>query len=290
MPFEALEPQLQLEIRCRQAVEELLAGEYLSVFKGRGIEFDEVRPYQPGDEVRSIDWNVTARTGEPFVKQFIEERDLTIYLAVDLSASGLCGSGGKTRRQAAAEIAALLAFSAVTHHDRVGLLLFTSEVERHLPPAKGQIHVSRLLQHIRRHEPAQTGTNLTAPLDFVLHTAKRRAIVFLISDFHATGYLDALQAATQRHEVIALHLVDPAEIQLPPTGLIRVRDAESGKLQLLDAGHGATRDAYAGRAAHLRQVQANELLSGGADHFQIVIGSDYAGELHQFFRSRLSRL
>ncbi len=281
------EPFQTLQIRCRRAVEELLAGEYLSVFKGRGIEFDEVRPYQPGDEVRSIDWNVTARTGEPFVKRFIEERDLTVYLLVDVSASGEYGSGKQTKREAAAELVGLLAHSAAANHDRVGLILFTDQVERHLPPAKGRVHVSQIVYETLTHEPASSGTNLNEPLDMLIHIAKRRAVVFLISDFQTDGFMDTLQAAARAHDFVAVSVIDPHEVELPPAGLVRIQDAESGEMVLVDASNSGVRSAFGKVAQDQRSELWQELDAAGVDQFSLWVGHDYVGALHGFLKARI---
>lgn len=279
--------QTQLEIRCRQAVEELLAGEYLSVFKGRGIEFEDVRPYEPGDEVRSMDWKVTARTGEPHVKRFIEERDLTVYLLLDLSASAQFGSQSATKFDACVELAALIGYSAIANHDRVGLILFAESVEHHLPPAKGLLHLSRLLYEARHHQPLSTGTRLAAPLDFLLHVAKKRAVVFLLSDFLDPGFQEPLQIAAARHDVIAISIVDRRENHLVPGSLLRVRDAETGTLTWLDAGDPRFRHDFAAASAGEMRQRTARIEEAGVDHFELVVGSDYAGALHAFLQARL---
>ena len=277
----------KLDIRCRQAVEELLAGEYLSVFRGRGIEFDEVRPYAPGDEVRTIDWNVTARTGEPYVKRFIEERDLTVYLLVDVSASEDFGSGAQTKRMAAAELAGLLAHSAAANHDRVGLILFTDEVERHIAPAKGRPHVSQIIDETLNFEPKSRKTNLAEPLELLMHIAKRRAVVFLISDFLDSGYLDTLTIAARLHDVVAVSIIDPHEITLPSAGLVRIQDAESGQTLLVDAEGDAAREGFASVARSSREEIWQDLDDAGVDQFSLWVGHDYVGALHGFLRARI---
>lgn len=277
-----------LEIRCTHAVQELLAGEYLSVFKGRGIEFDEVRPYQPGDEVRTIDWNVTARTGQPFVKRFIEERDLTVHLLVDVSASGNFGSHAQTKRQAAAELAGLLAFSAAQNHDRVGAMLFTDRVERYYEANKGRIHVMRLLHDMLSHDPAGSGTRIAEPLEMLMHIAKRRAVVFIISDFLDDGWEDALQAAARVHDIVAVSIIDRHEARLPKVGLLKVRDAETGATKVIDTDEHNVREAF-GRSVVNRHNQLKESFEGsGVDHFELWVGEDYVGALHEFLRSRTS--
>ena len=276
-----------LEIRCQHAVEELLAGEYLSVFKGRGIEFEDVRPYAPGDEVRSIDWNVTARTGEPYIKRFIEERDLSVYLLIDISASKNFGSRKQTKREAAAELAGLLAFSAAANHDRVGSILFTDHVERYLEPSKGRVHVSQLLYEAMSFEPESTGTNIAEPLEMLMSISKRRAVVFMISDFQATGFDDAIQAASRLHDLVAVTIVDPRETELPPAGLARVRDTESGMIRLLDTGSGAVREAFSKGVSQRRRELYDLFEENGVDHFELGVGEDYVGALHGFLKARI---
>jgi uncharacterized protein (DUF58 family) len=277
-----------LDIRSRHAVEEVLAGDYLSVFKGRGIEFEDVRPYEPGDEVRSIDWNVTARAGKPFVKRFIEERDLTIYLLVDISASNRFGTFAGDKLDTATQLAALLSHAAVRNQDRVGLILFTGEVECHLPPAKGLNQVARILDTIQNHVPAGKGTNLREPLDYLLHVTRRRSVAFLISDFQADGYDDSLESAAVCHDLIAVMIRDPREASLPAgAGLCQVRDNESGKRLTLDASHQGARQQFAAAAATRLSALQDRLRGTGADVFDVLSGSDYVADLRAFFQDRL---
>lgn len=277
-----------LEIRCQHAVEELLAGEYLSVFKGRGIEFEDVRPYAPGDEVRSIDWNVTARTGEPYIKRFIEERDLSVFLLVDISASKDFGSQAQTKREAAAELAGLLAFSAAANHDRVGLMLFSDQLERYLEPGKGRVHVSQILHEVLTFEPKSTGTSLAEPLELLMHVARRRAVVFVISDFQDSGFEDALQAASRLHDLVAVSVVDPHETALPAVGLTRLRDPESGEIVSIDTGSSRIRNAFAERARGRQTRMLNVFDEAGIDHFELAVGDDYVGALHGFLKARIA--
>ncbi|MFT5469814.1 MAG: hypothetical protein ACI8UO_004937 [Verrucomicrobiales bacterium] len=277
-----------LEIRCQHAVEELLAGEYLSVFKGRGIEFEDVRPYAPGDEIRSIDWNVTARTGEPYIKRFIEERDLSVYILVDISASKNFGSQAQTKRQAAAELAGLLAFSAAANHDRVGLMLFSDQLERYLEPGKGRVHVSQIMYEVLNFTPESTGTSLAEPLELLMHVARRRAVVFVISDFHDSGFEDALQAASRLHDIVAVSVVDPHESELPAVGLARLRDAESGEIISVDTGSAAVRSSFAKRAQKRQTEMLGIFDEAGIDHFELGVGDDYVGALHGFLKSRIA--
>src|ERR1700722_16735365 len=228
----------ELEIRTRRMVDDSMAGAYHSVFKGRGMDFDEVREYTPGDEVRTIDWNVTARAGRPFVKKFTEERELTIFLVVDISASGNFGSGEMAKRDLAAEVASVLAFSAIRNSDKVGLILYTDRIERYLPPKKGRKHVLRVVRDILYHEPQGIGTDTVKTLDAVNNMLHRRAVVFVISDFQTSGDPAAARAelrrvarqTNRRHDLIAIHIEDPRERELPNVGLIALEDAETGEI------------------------------------------------------------
>jgi hypothetical protein len=235
----------ELEIRTRRMVDDSMAGAYHSVFKGRGMDFDEVREYSPGDEVRTIDWNVTARAGRPFVKKFTEERELTIFLVVDISASGNFGSGAMAKRDLAAEVASVLAFSAIRNSDKVGLILYTDRIERYLPPKKGRRHVLRVVRDILYHEPQGTGTDTVKMLDTVNHVLHRRAVVFLISDFETSGdpgiaranLRRAVRQTNRRHDLIAVHIEDPREKELPNVGIIALEDAETGEIIELDTAN-----------------------------------------------------
>src|SRR5476651_1123592 len=239
----------QLEIRTRRMVNDSLAGSYHSVFKGRGMDFDEVREYSPGDEVRTIDWNVTARAGRTFVKKFTEERELTIFLLVDISASGNFGSGAMAKRDLAAEVASVLAFSAIRNSDKVVLILYTDRVERYLLPKKGRRHVLRVIRDILYHQPEGRGTDSVKALDVVNHVLHRRAIVFLISDFETgkdpqTARAElrrAMRQTNRRHDLIAVHVEDPREKELPNVGIIALEDAETGEIIELDTALAAVR-------------------------------------------------
>src|SRR5215468_673940 len=224
----------RIQIRTRVILESGIGGDYHAVFKGRGMEFAEVREYQPGDEVRTIDWNVTARMGAPYVKKFVEERDLTQLLLVDLSGSQAFGSQFLLKRDYAAELTAVLAFSAVANHDRVGAVLFTDKVESYVPPARGRDHALRIVRDLLAREPAGRGTDLTGALRFASRVMKRRGIVAVISDFQATGYERALGVLRRRHDVIALHVCDPRETDVPDAGLVAFRDPETGERVVVD--------------------------------------------------------
>lgn len=277
----------RLQIRSRRAVDEILAGEYLSVFKGRGVEFDEVREYQAGDDVRSIDWNVTARTGDPHIKRFIEERELSLFFMVDASASGRFGSKDTTKQQAAAELTSLLAFSAVKNNDRVSLILFTEGVELFVPPGKGRSHVMRILTELVSFEPRRRGTNIAAALEFLGHVAKKHAVVFLVSDFQADGYEEPLTALARRHDVIAVVIGDEHERKLPPVGLLRIRDAETGQTRVVDTGSEGIRDSFLRSAEEHHRGLRNFLEDSDIDHIDVLAGTDYVADLHEFFSARI---
>ena len=280
----------RLQLRARRAVEDLLGGAYRSVFKGSGIAFEEVRAYQPGDDIRGIDWNVTARMGHPFVKRFIEERELTLLLVVDVSASQRFGTRSQAKREVAAELAALLAFCAIANNDKVGLIAVSDRVEKYVPPRKGTRHALRLMRDILFHEAEHPGTNLRAGLDFVNHVLRRRAIVFLFSDFHDLGFEKALRRAARRHDLIAVYQSDPLEEELPRIGLLQVQDAETGQTHLLDTSDPQFQRAYQeagqGRRGEIRQM----LLAAGADWIDVSTDSSHLDALLRFFRLRERRL
>ena len=282
----------RIEIRTRHKVEDLFAGSYLSVFKGRGIEFDEVRPYQYGDDVRAVDWNVTARMGELYIKRFIEERELTVLLMVDVSGSQDFGSVGRFKREAVAEMAALLAFAASRNNDKVGLLLFTDRVEKYFPPRKGRRHIQRLVRELLIFEPAGRGTDLKFALDYSNQMLKRRGVVFLLSDFQANPgtYRKALNVAGRRHDLVAIDLRDPLEKNIAPIGLIVLEDAETGELVEVDTADPVWRKTF-----RLRQEQNDaalqQVLNGAkVDRIYLATPDDFVGALTRFFQNRIRRL
>ncbi len=289
LPRELAKKIRYLQIYTTKAVNDVLAGEYHSVFKGRGMEFDEVREYTPGDEIRTIDWNVTARMGHPFVKRYVEERELTVMFLVDLSASGAFGSREKLKNEVAAELCALLAFSAIKNNDKVGLIVFTDSVELYIPPNKGVTHVLRLIRDVLSFRPRQSRTDIAGALDFLGRITHRRAVVFLVSDFLATGYEKRLRIAARRHDLIAVSITDPRERELPNAGLIDLEDAETGEVVTVDTGSEASRRQYAvlgkKRDAKLRET----FTSTGIDHIRVVSGKDYVRNLVSFFRMREGR-
>lgn len=286
LPADVLRQVRRLHLRARRLVQTLLGGEYHSAFKGAGLSFEEVREYQPGDDVRAIDWNVTARTGHPFIKRYVEERELTILLVVDVSASQRFGTGLLTKRAAAAELAALLSLCAVSNNDRVGLIAFSSEVERFVPPNKGPRHVLRLLRDILAFEPKKTGTDLAAALDYVVKVQRRRAIVFAIGDFLGTDYDKAFRRAARKHDLIAVRTSDPRERDWPAAGLVRLRDVETSRELLVDTGDADVRAHFETRA--IDRVTGFTRLARGAQADVIEAGTDgnHFDALLGFFRKR----
>jgi uncharacterized protein (DUF58 family) len=287
----------QLEIRTRRMVNDSLAGSYHSVFKGRGMDFDEVREYSPGDEVRTIDWNVTARAGRPFVKKFTEERELTIFLLVDISASGNFGSSSLSKRDLAAELASVLAFSAIRNSDKVGLLLYTDRVERYLPPKKGRRHVLRVVRDILYHTPEATGTDTVKALDVANRLLHRRAIVFLISDFEtpqdpAATRLElrrAMRRTNRRHDLIAVHVEDPREKELPDVGIVALEDAESGEVIELDTASAKVRRRFKELSLERGRRLVSDFRSEGIDTLQLQTDAPYMPALQRFFKTRERR-
>ena len=317
----------EIQLRTGRQVADVLAGEYVSVFKGTGVEFDEVRPYVPGDDVRSIDWNVTARIGEPIVKRYVEERQLTIMIMADVSASQDFGSAGRSKREAAAELCALIAFSAIKNDDKVGLTLFHSEIEQYIPPRKGQKHALRVVREVlahgldredaeagrkppfwrrylaregpifgsdgfrfpRRLRPPREGTRIATALEFLMKVRARKSVCFLVSDFIDDDYEKALVAANRKHDVIAVLVSDPREFAFPPLGLVELRDAESGRVRVVDtASSGFQRDF---EQASRERVEALErrLRGSGIDFIHVDASGSVVEPLIQFFRMRERR-
>lgn len=282
----------RIEIRTRRLVNDSFAGEYHSIFRGRGMEFDEVRPYLPGDEVRTIDWNVTARTGQPYVKRYVEERELTVMLLVDASGSGDFGTEGKFKRELAVEIASVLSFSATTNKDKVGLMIFTDKVELYIPPRKGRRHVLRLIRELLAFEPESDGTDIQLALDSMNQILKRRSIIFLVSDFldEPERYKKALFMANRKHDVIAVDLHDPLEADIANVGLIALEDAESGELVWVDTSDPIWRKKFASQTDQFRESRKRVLASAGVDHVNINTDQDYVKALTLFFQKRARRL
>lgn len=281
----------QIEMHTRRLVNDNFAGEYHAIFKGRGMEFDEVRPYQPGDEIRTIDWNVTARTGQPYVKRYVEERELTVMLVVDASASGDFGSVQRFKREIAAELAAVLSFAATTNNDKVGLLIFTDHIELLIPPRKGRRHVLRVIRELLAFEPGRRRTDIRVALDAVNRLLKRRSIIFLISDFlvPVDNYRRTLFVTNRRHDVIAVDLSDPLEQEMADVGVVALEDAESGRLVWVDTSSRRWRRAFQRRALDLAADKQQVFRRTGVDHIQISTGRDYTVALTAFFKSRARR-
>ena len=287
----------QLEIRTRRLVNNTLAGEYHSVFKGRGMDFDEVREYVPGDEVRTIDWNVTARAGRPFVKKFTEERELTILLLVDVSASGNFGSATQSKRELAAELASVLAFSAIRNSDKVGLILYTDRIEQYIPPKKGRRHVLRVVREILFHQPRGRGTDTVKALDFANHILRRRAIAFLISDFQSSGDPDqaladlrrAMRQTNRRHDLVALHIEDGREKSLPDVGMLAIEDAETGEVVELDTANPEVRSRFAQGANDRTQRLVRGFRAEAIDTLELDTATPYLPALQHFFKTRERR-
>jgi len=289
IPRELAKKIRYIRIRTSKVVNDVLAGQYESVFKGRGMEFEEVREYQPGDEIRTIDWNVTARTGRPYVKRFVEERQLTVVFLVDLSASGAFGSVRQTKNEVAAELCALLAFSAIKNNDKVGLIVFTDAVEMFIPPKKGVSHVLRVIRELLYFKPAQVRTDMAAALDYLGRVTTRRCVVFLISDFQSEGYEKPMRVLGKRHDLIAVTITDPREVRMPDVGLIELEDAETGQTVLIDTSSASVRRRYEGlgreRSGRLKETFA----SMGVDQIPISTGEDYVRDLVRFFLAREKR-
>lgn len=313
IPRDILKKIRLIELRTNRLVSETLAGQYHSVFKGQGMNFDEVREYQPGDDVRSIDWNVTARMSHPYIKKFVEERELTVMLVVDLSGSGLFGSGAQSKRELAAEIASVLAFSATRNNDKVGLILFTAGVEKYIPPRKGRSHVLRVIRDILFYEPRRPGTEMNSALQFLSRVVPHRSIVVVISDFlgqsaptrremaaHLRRHvilsetlgqasLSALRQANRRHDVVAVQITDRFELELPNLGYLVLKDAETGEVIEVNTGDDRRRKAFADRQQGRQRDLRRLFSSAGIDSIQLRTDRPYAAELGKFFETREKR-
>jgi uncharacterized protein (DUF58 family) len=290
LPAELIRKIRRIEIRTNRLVTDHLAGQYHSVFKGRGMEFSEVRAYQRGDDVRSIDWNVTSRAGHLHVKVFQEERELTVLLLVDVSRSGEFGTGERLKREVAAELSALLAFSAIKNNDRVGLIRFTDCIEQYVPPRKGRNHVLRVVRELLVPHTEGRGTDLAEALAYSARVLTRPAVVFLISDFLDSGYERPLRIASRKHDVVAVEIIDPAEERIPAVGLIELEHAESGKRRLLDTSSRKVRDSLADEARKRRQATHDLMKNIGIDRVTIDVSQPYDRPLVRFFRERAARM
>jgi uncharacterized protein (DUF58 family) len=297
IPREILKKIRQIEIRTNRIVTETLAGAYHSVFKGQGMNFDEVREYTPGDDVRAIDWNVTARMNHPFIKKFVEERELTVMLVVDVSGSGLFGSRGQSKRELAAEIASVLAFSAIRNNDKVGLILFSDEVEKFIPPRKGRKHVLRVIREVLFFEPKRHGTDLDKALEFVMRVTAHKAVTVVVSDFimaDGSGALprptqSALRQTNRKHDVVAVQITDRHELQLPALGRLILEDAETGELVELNTANAGSRDAFALRQERQLGELARQFRGSGIDSIQLRTDESYSVALGRFFEMREKR-
>ena len=285
-PEEVMREVRRLEITTRHLVRDIVAGEYSSAFRGRGVEFSEVREYQAGDDIRTIDWNVTARLGTAYVKRYLEERELSVIFLVDASASGRFGTRLRTKHTLAVEACAVLALAAARNNDRVGAVWATDRVERFVPPRRGRRHAQRVINDLLAFEPAGTATDLAAALRFVDPILRRRAVVFLVSDFLTTGYRPDLERLARRHDVIALQLYDPRERELPDVGLVSLHDPETGRWRRVDTGRGETRERFRLRAAEFDRSLQQEIRECGADLVRLETGQSYAEPLIAFFRRR----
>ncbi len=287
---EILKKVKQIEVSTRSVVNEVFSGEYHSVFKGRGMEFAEVREYQPGDDVRTIDWNVSARSGHPFVKVFEEERELTVMLLVDVSSSGNFGTAEQFKREIAAELSAVLAFSAIKNNDKVGLMIFSDKIEKFIPPRKGKKHVLRVIREILFYKPQDSSTDLNVALEYLSRIIKRKSTVFLISDFLTENFEKSLHVANRKHDIIAISVTDPREVSLPNVGLIELLDAETGESVTVDAGDPQIRNAFYQTASNHRQELSALFRSIGVDHIDILTDRSYIEPITRFFKMRERRL
>ncbi len=290
IPKEILRKVRQIEIRTKRLVDSVLGGEYNSAFRGRGMEFEEVREYQPGDEVRTIDWNVTARTGQPFVKIYREERELTVVTLVDVSPSERFGSGSQQKVELAAEFSAVVSFSAIRNGDKVGTVFFTDKVEKYIPPKKGKKHVLRVIRELLTFQPKSKGTKVEEALRFLAKVQRRKATVFLISDFLATDFEKALAAVGSKHDVIAVRTSDPREAQFPDVGLITLQDAETGEVVVVDSKSSRIRQMFQSRGEEERGAQDQLLRSLKIDELELTTGKPYITDLSNFFRMREKKM
>ncbi len=286
---ELLKRVRKVEIKTKRLSKHIFSGEYHSAFRGRGMSFSEVRAYQYGDEVRDIDWNVTARTGEPHIKVFEEERELTIMLLVDISKSVQFGTSEPWKNEFIAEIAAVLGFSALQNNDKVGLILFSDQVEMYIPPKKGRQHVLRIIRELLYTEPQSLGTDLTVPLEYLTHVIKKKCITFILSDFQTTPFEDALRLAAKRHDIIGIHVYDAAERTLPAAGLIRLHDPESGQGSMVDTDHPSVREAFVHRYTGDVHAFMEQFRRAQCDTMTLASDQSYIQEFHRFFKRRAAR-
>ena len=275
-----------IQVKTNYLVNDIMTGEYVSAFKGRGMEFNEVREYEPGDDVRLIDWNVTARMNQPFIKEFKEERELTLILLVDVSSSGGFGSAEKLKNEVSAEIASILAFAAIKNNDKIGLIVFSDKIEHTISPKKGKAHIWNIIRTILNFKPEGKGTNLSLPLEYLLNIQKRKATVFLISDFQDDGYEAKLKLAKQKHDLVAISITDPREETLPDVGLIQLEDAESGETLLIDTHDNEMTTQYAKQFQHKRAKRKTYFSSIGIDTIEIHTNRSLTDPIIRYFKMR----
>jgi uncharacterized protein (DUF58 family) len=290
LPKEIIHQIRRIQITTNRLVNESLAGEYHSVFKGRGMEFDEVREYQHGDDVRTIDWNVTSRAGHPFVKRYVEERELTVMLLIDASASGAFGSADKMKSEIAAEISALLAFSAIKNNDRVGAILFTDRVEKFIPPRRGNSHVLRVVREVLFYKPEHRGTRIQKAIEHLNLVVHKRSVVFLISDLLDQGFEQSLKVAHRKHDIVIIQVVDPREKELPNVGILELRDAETGEIASVDTSMQWVRNTFQENWDRNQSRLARFFKSHRMDHVTIETGRPYDIPLVRFFKERAKRI
>jgi len=290
IPREILKKVKQIQIRSSRLVNDVLAGEYVSVFKGRGMEFEDVREYQMGDDIRSIDWNVTARLGHPYIKRFAEERELTVVFLVDLSSSGKFGSVKQFKNEIITEICALLALSATRNNDKVGLILFTDKIEKFVPPKKGKTHVLRLIREVLYFKPEGKGTDISLALEYLIKVTKRKTVSFLVSDFIAEGFEHTLRIANKRHDLIAVSVTDPRELELPNAGFVELEDAETGKTLLIDTSDRKVREEFNRLNTRNLEERTKLLRTMGVDMIDVRTDGSHVEPIMKFFRMREKRL
>lgn len=314
LPREVLRRVREIQVRTGRQVADVLAGQYVSVFKGRGIEFDEVRPYVPGDDVRTIDWNVTARTGEPFVKRYVEDRQLTVMVMADVSASQDFGTAQRSKREATAELSALLAFSATLNDDKIGLALFHGKIEKYIPARKGQKHSLRVIREVLAHGNVESkvtqkqrrwlpfgrrrawwrsgrqATSISGAMEFLMSVTSRKTICFVVSDFLDDGYLEAMRSANRKHDVIAVLVTDPKELDLPNVGLVNLKDPETGRVALYDTGSAAFRDSVRQSSESRIEELRHTFGRSGIDFIHVDAQNDVVDPLVKFFRMRERRM
>ncbi|MFA6321621.1 MAG: DUF58 domain-containing protein [Candidatus Omnitrophota bacterium] len=290
LPKDILRKVRRIEITTSKLVTDMLSGQYESVFKGRGIEFDEVREYQPGDEIRSIDWNVTARMGRPFIKKFVEERQLTVMILLDVSGSSYFGTTKRLKSELAAEISAVLTFAAIQNKDRVGLLIFTDRIEKFIPPRKGLSHVLRVIREALYFKPKGKGTDIAGALKYLDGVTARRVVAFVISDFFDKNYKKALSIANKKHDVVAITITDPREMDLPNVGLVELQDAETGSTFLVDTASKAVREKFSAKSRNMIDERSRVFSAVSIDHIDISTDKPYVEELIKFFKKRKKRI